>query len=153
MGHFSGTKSEPIAIVGMSCRFPGIASSIDGYWQLLSQGMHVLSDIPNERFDANKYFDANTDAPSKTYVKKGAFIDGVSEFDAAFFKISPREAIAMDPHQRILLECSWEALEDSGLAPNSLSNSKTGVFIGCIDSEYRNLLENSKNHAEYEPLI
>jgi acyl transferase domain-containing protein/NADP-dependent 3-hydroxy acid dehydrogenase YdfG len=146
-------NSEPIAVVGMSCRFPGIASSIEGYWQLLSQGTHVLSDIPPERFDVAKFFDSNPDAVNKTYVKKGAFIDGVSEFDANFFGISPREAIAMDPQQRILLECSWEALEDSGVAPDSLSNSKTGVFIGCIDSEYRQLLEASKNCADYETLI
>jgi acyl transferase domain-containing protein len=151
--HLSAISSEAIAIVGMSCRFPGVASSTDGYWNLLSNGLHVLSEIPIERFDSSKYFAPNLDAVNKTYVKTGAFIESVAGFDANFFRISPREAIAMDPQQRILLECSWEALEDYGVVPDTLANSNTGVFIGCIDSEYKNLLETSQNISEYEPLI
>src|SRR4051812_2317632 len=94
---------EPIAVVGMSCRFPGDATDLGGFWKLLSDGRHILSNIPKERFDADPYYDSNTEAVGKIYLKKGAFIEGVSEFDPDFFSISPREACAMDPQQRILL--------------------------------------------------
>lgn len=147
------SSTDAIAIVGMSCRFPGASNNIDGYWKVLSEGSHIISDIPNERFDAAKYYDVNQNIPGTMYVKKGAFIDGISEFDAEFFDISPREAIAMDPQQRILLECVWEALEDSMVIPSSLMQSKTGVFVGVIYAEYKNLLENSIKSAEYEPFI
>lgn len=112
-----------IAIIGMSCRFPGEARDLDGYWRVLSEGKHILSEIPKERFDADRNFDQNHDAVGKIYLKKRAFIERMAEFDSEFFGISPREAVAMDPQQRILLEETWKALEASGEIPSTLKGS------------------------------
>ncbi|MCX7178347.1 MAG: polyketide synthase, partial [Proteobacteria bacterium] len=110
-------RSEPIAIVGMACRFPGGANSPDQFWKVLRDGVDTIREIPAERWDVERFFDANRDEPGKAYTRQGGFIDDISGFDAGFFSISPREAESLDPHQRILLEVCWEALEHANLVP------------------------------------
>ncbi len=123
-------RAEPIAIVGMACRFPGGANSPDAYWKMLRDGVDTIQEIPAERWDVERFYDADRNAPGKAYTRQGGFIDDISGFDASFFSISPREAESLDPHQRILLEVCWEALEHANLVPENLYNSNTGVFVG-----------------------
>ena len=105
--------SEPIAVLGIGCRFPG-AENPEQFWQLLLSGRDAVTEVPPERWDVDAYYDGDPQAPGKTYSRWGGFLDRVDEFDAAFFGISPREARHMDPRQRILLETAWEALEHAG---------------------------------------
>src|SRR5688572_23393557 len=122
-------RREPIAIVGMACRFPG-APDVASYWRLLEGGGDAIGPVPGDRWDAEAFYDANPDAPGKTYCREGGFIEQVDRFDAPFFGISPREAVTMDPQQRLLLEIAWEALEDAAIPPSDLTGSATGVFVG-----------------------
>lgn len=126
---------EPVAIVGMSCKFPG-ASNLDEYWQLLSNGVNAVSEVPESRWDLEKWFDANPAAPGKINTRYGGFIEGVEYFDAPFFGISAREAKLMDPGQRIMLEQVWSALEHAGIPPDSLKGSNTGFFVGMSQNDY-----------------
>ncbi|MGK7876651.1 MAG: SDR family NAD(P)-dependent oxidoreductase [Xenococcaceae cyanobacterium] len=129
-------KTEPIAIVGMGCRFPGGADNPAAFWQLLHQGVDAITEVPGERWDINYYYDPNPETPGKCNTRYGGFVQHLDEFDPQFFGISPREAASMDPQQRLLLEVSWEALENGGIAPESLAGSLTGVFIGICTSDY-----------------
>jgi acyl transferase domain-containing protein/acyl carrier protein len=127
--------SEPIAIIGMACRFPGAANP-EQFWQLLLSGRGAVTEVPADRWDVDACYDPDPQAPGKTYSRWGGFLDRVDEFDAAFFGISPREARQMDPRQRLLLETAWEALENAGQAPERLAGSDTGVFIGHMVGDY-----------------
>ncbi len=128
---------EPIAIVGMGCRFPGDVRSPDDLWRLVSDGASGVSDFPTDRgWPTDELYDPNPNVPGKTYVRRGGFVHGATEFDAEFFGISPREALAMDPQQRLLLETVWEALEQGGIRPSSLRSSRTGVFAGLMYHDY-----------------
>ncbi|MEV5833568.1 SDR family NAD(P)-dependent oxidoreductase [Nocardia sp. NPDC052112] len=129
-------QHEPIAIVGIGCRFPGAVHSADELWQLVSEGADVVSGLPMNRGWDESVFDADADAAGTTYTRTGGFLYDADEFDASFFGISPREALAMDPQQRVLLETAWEALEDAGIDPASLHGSATGVFAGLTDQDY-----------------
>ncbi|RKP45285.1 type I polyketide synthase [Trinickia fusca] len=129
---------EPIAIVGMACRFPG-ADGLDAYWSLLSEGRDAVTEVPPERWDIDALYSPDADAPGKLTTRRGGFIDGVDRFDAAFFNISPREATLMDPQQRLALEMAWAALEHAGIAPDALEGSDTGVFAGVSFSDYSRL--------------
>jgi acyl transferase domain-containing protein/NADPH:quinone reductase-like Zn-dependent oxidoreductase/acyl carrier protein len=129
--------SEPIAILGIGCRFPGGVNSPDDLWQLLSEERDAISQFPTDRgWNLDALFGPDPDAPRATYVRAGSFVDNVGDFDAAFFGICPREAEAMDPQQRLLLEATWEALERAGINPGSLHGGDTGVFIGAAAQEY-----------------
>lgn len=134
--------SEPIAIIGMGCRFPNAANSPDKYWEMLRDGKDAVTEIPTDRWDGEKTYDPDPDAPGKIYCRHGGFIDDVQLFDAEFFGIAPREAILMDPQQRLLLETGWEALENAGIAAERLSGSRTGVFVGAFSHDYAEVIAN-----------
>ena len=127
---YEAAESEPIAIIGMACRFPGGANDPGRYWSLLRDGQDAISEVPAARWDLEQFYSLDREAFGKMYTRCGGFIDDIAGFDASFFGISPREAKSMDPHQRILLEVCWETLEYANLLPSSLSGSNTGVFIG-----------------------
>ena len=129
-------RVEPIAIIGMACRFPGGADDPASYWRLLCDGVDAIREVPAERWDVDRYYDPDPRAPSKMNTRWGGFLDGVADFDNHFFGISEREATQMDPQHRLILELTWEALEDAGLPPSGLRGSQTGVYIGLSHSEY-----------------
>ncbi|WP_253195065.1 beta-ketoacyl synthase N-terminal-like domain-containing protein, partial [Streptomyces sp. MP131-18] len=133
---------EPIAIVGMGCRYPGDVNGPDQFWDLLVAGTDAVGGFPTDRgWDAfEEEFGGEAIRAGRAYARQGGFLYDVADFDAAFFGISPREAMAMDPQQRLLLETAWEAIERAGLAPSSLHGSATGVFIGASNSGYDNSL-------------
>ncbi len=128
-------RREPVAIIGMGCRFPG-ASTPDAYWQLISHGVDALKEIPPDRWDLRSFYDPRPSIPGKTNIRFGGFVEGIDRFDADFFGISPREASRMDPQQRMLLEVAWEALEDGGQVLERLQGSPTGVFVGVSSWDY-----------------
>src|ERR1051326_744965 len=126
---------EPIAIIGIGCRFPG-AKNAAAFWQLLRNGVDAITEVPANRWNIDALYDADPAAPGKMNTRWGGFLDHNDLFEPYFFKISPREALRLDPQQRLLLEVAWEALEDAGQAPERLAGTKTGVFIGMMYSDY-----------------
>jgi len=130
---------EPIAVIGMGCRFPGGASDPASFWRLLRDGRDVVTEIPRDRWDIDQYYDPDPDAPGKVYTRWGGFLDAIDHFDAALFGISQAEAEAMDPQQRVLLEVAWEALEHAGYPPLGLQGTRTGVFVGQFQAAYADL--------------
>ncbi len=137
------SKTEPIAVIGMGCRFPGNADSVDHYWQMLLDGVDAVGPIPEHRWSHSSIFDPSGQKTSTTYVNEGAFIEQVDGFDAEFFAIPPREANYLDPQQRLLLELAYETLQDAGIASSRLTNTQTGVFIGIGQQDYLELLRES----------
>jgi acyl transferase domain-containing protein/acyl carrier protein len=128
-------RSEPIAVVGLACRFPG-GPDAETFWHALDAGRDLVTEIPADRWNIDEYYDPDPDAPGKMSTRWGGFIQGIDQFDPEFFGISPREASAMDPQQRILLEVAWEALENAGQGPDQLASCPTGVFVGITGDEY-----------------
>src|SRR5580658_2929700 len=132
-------RSEPIAIIGMGCRMPGSVSSPAGYWNLLRNGVDAITEIPSDRWRLEEHYDPRPGLPGKTYSRWGGFMDRIDMFDADFFGIAPREAVRMDPQQRVFLEVAWEALENAGIPPLALKESNTGIFVGTTSTDYLQL--------------
>lgn len=128
-------RLEPIAIIGMGCRFPG-SNTLDEFWQVLHNGVDATRPTPSDRWDMEAFYDPEPAKPGKLYVRHGGYLDQVDQFDPLFFGISPREAVSMDPQQRLLLEVCWEALEHAGYVPKSLIGSATGIFVGIMNLDY-----------------
>ena len=127
---------EPIAIIGIGCRFPGGANSPASFWRLLLDGVDAIQEMPAERFDLARVFDVDRGRPGKMYTRWGGFVEGIDRFDPGFFGFSPREAVRIDPQHRMLLEVAWESLEDAGLPADRLVGSATGVFVGISTHDY-----------------
>ena len=133
-----GKRKDPIAIVGMACRFPGGAENPEAFWQCLAEGRDLVGEIDESRWGTEYYYHPNPDAPGRSYTWSAGVLDDIDRFDAAFFGISPREATEMDPQQRLLLELSWEALEDGAQVPERLAGSDCAVYIGISSTDYAN---------------
>lgn len=133
-------RSEPIAVVGIGCRFPGDVDGPDAFWQFLCEGGDGIVETPSDRWDVDAFYDPDPETPGRMSAKHGGYLGRVDGFDADFFRISPRELVSMDPQQRLLLEVSWEALENGGLDPTRLAGSRTGVFFGIGTFDYPQLI-------------
>ena len=141
-----GQHNQPVAIVGMGCRFPG-AADLDSFWKMLRQKGEGVREVPAERWNPSRYYHPDPKTPGKIAGRWGGFLDGLDLFDATFFGISPREAPHVDPRQRKVLEIAWEALEDAGIPPHSLAGSATGVYIATLSNDYDMMF--SRNYRRF----
>jgi acyl transferase domain-containing protein len=132
-------SADPIAVIGIGCRLPGDIRSPEDCWRILSRGIDTVTEVPAGRWPVEDYYDADPMAAGKTNGRWGGFVSDPDLFDPVLFGISPREAVNIDPQQRLLLEVAWEAIQDSGRAPESLAGSKAGVFVGISLSDYEHL--------------
>jgi acyl transferase domain-containing protein/acyl carrier protein len=148
-GASSDESGASVAIVGMGCRFPGGANDPASYWRLLREGRDAIGEVPEDRWDITKYFDADPDAAGKMYSRWGGFLQNldIRAFDPAFFGITANEARAMDPQQRLVMECAWEAVESAGIAAESLAGTATGVFLGAATTDFQRLITAGVSNA------
>ncbi|MEM7497172.1 MAG: beta-ketoacyl synthase N-terminal-like domain-containing protein [Pseudomonadota bacterium] len=134
------SAGDPIAIIGMDCRFPGAPDGPEDYWSLLIEGRDAVREVPPERWDVEAWFDPDPGRTNRIASRCGGFLEDVDRFDAAFFGLTPREALSMDPQHRLLLECAWRAIEDAGIDPVSLKGRRVGVFVGLSTNDYGDIL-------------
>ncbi|WP_030450095.1 type I polyketide synthase [Herbidospora cretacea] len=146
---------EPVAIIGMACRYPGGGETVEGYWDMLSQGRDGISEVPASRWNIDDYYDPDPRTPAAMYTRHGAFLPEITTWDADFFGLSPREALRVDPHHRLLLELTWEGLENAGVSPSRVAGSRTAVIIGLMDTlQYGRLqLERQGRDALADPYL
>jgi len=137
---YEESQREPIAIVGMGCRFPGAEDGPESFWTLLQNGTDAITEVPADRWNIDEFYDPDPDAAGRMSTRWGGFLHDPLSFDHAFFGISPREALTLDPQQRLLLETAWEAIEHAGMSPHHLHDSATGVFMGVCNADYAQLL-------------
>ena len=141
---------EPIAVIGIGCRFPGRANDPERFWRLLEEGVDAVTEIPADRWNLGAFHDADPSRPGKTYSRWGGFVDEIDRFDPHFFGISPREAARMDPQQRLLLEVAWEGLEDAGVRLDTISGSRTAVFVGISSFDYSLMQTSFRDRGEID---
>jgi acyl transferase domain-containing protein len=142
---------EPLAIIGMGCRFPGGAKNPEEFWNVLKSGNDAITEIPRDRWDKELYYDPDPEVPGKMFTKSGGFLkEGVYDFDASFFAISPKEAQSLDPQQRLLLEVCWEAIENAGIEISTLKESNTGVYIGISCDDYEGAHRHSGDYSKID---
>jgi acyl transferase domain-containing protein/acyl carrier protein len=141
------TTTEPIAIIGIGCRFPG-ANGPQAFWELLRDGVDAIREVPPDRFNLHDFYDPNPATPGKMTTRWGGFLENVDQFDPHFFGISPREAARMDPQQRVLLEMAWEALQDAGQVAERLVGAQAGVFIGISNNDYGRIQFNDPHRID-----
>src|ERR1700737_626427 len=132
-------NKEGIAIIGIGCRFPGGVNDTESFWKLLVEGREAVSDVPPDRWNVERFFDAEPGLPGKSIARRGGFLEGIDQFDPQFFGISPREAPYVDPQHRLLLETAWEAIEDAGLVLDLEKGTDIGVFVGISHSDYQGI--------------
>lgn len=145
-------REEPIAVIGMGCRFPG-ARNPEAFWHLLRDGVDAITEVPPDRWDLASVYDPDPETPGKMYTRWGGFLEEVDRFDASFFGLTPAEAANMDPQHRLLLEVAWEALESAGQSPGSLIGSATGVFLGISNNDYLNLFYAAGDATRINPYL
>ena len=141
------TAREGIAIIGIGCRFPGGVNDTESFWRLLEEGREGVCDVPVDRWNVERFYDAEAGIVGKTIARRGGFIDGIDQFDPQFFGISPREAPYIDPQQRLLLETAYEAIEDAGLVLDLEQGTDMGVFVGISHNDYQGLQHTSTDRA------
>lgn len=138
---------EPIAIIGIGCRFPGAINPED-FWHLICNQVDAIAPIPSERQNLHSCFIPDSTSP-QPQLMQGGFLEQIDQFDPQFFGIAPQEAVSIDPQQRLLLEVTWEAIEDAGLVPQKLSGSATGVFVGIAGSDYYEMMATDRTTNGY----
>ncbi len=149
--NFMTMQKERIAIIGVGCRFPGGVHDVDSLWKLLVEGREGVGDVPPDRWNVERYYDAEPGVAGKSIVRRGGFIDAIDQFDPQFFGISPREAPYVDPQHRLLLETAWEAIEDAGLVLDFERGTDIGVFVGISHNDYQGIQSNPFDHFGISP--
>src|SRR4051812_41067746 len=144
-------QKEGIAIIGIGCRFPGGVNDAEALWQLLQEGRDVVSEVPADRWNVERFYDAESGIAGKSVARRGGFINGIDQFDPQFFGISPREAPYVDPQHRLLLETAWEAIEDAGIVLDLERGTDLGVFVGISHNDYQGIQSSAFDHSGISP--
>jgi acyl transferase domain-containing protein len=143
IGELEDGRHEPVAVIGMACRYPG-GGTVEEYWDLLREGRTAVSEVPPERWDAEQWYNPDRRVPGAVYTRHGAFLPDVAGWDAQFFGVPPQEALRMDPHQRLLMELVWEGLENAGTSPARVAGSRTAVMVGLMDTMQFGLVQHER---------
>src|SRR5881394_3286153 len=144
-------SKDSIAIIGIGCRFPGGINHPDALWKLLVEGREAVGEVPPDRWNVERFYDAEAGIAGKSIARRGGFVDGIDQFDQQFFGISPREAPYVDPQHRLLLETAWEAIEDAGLVLDFERGTDLGVFVGISHNDYQGIQSSSFDHFSIGP--